>query len=165
MINFALAKRVDIVFLVGRWNIYCHESNFESDLHRTITKLSDAHIRVVIIRDIAEFRYGNPTLQLAMAANLGRDVTRVGVPFADHVRAGKRCNAIFDRLTGGNVSVFDPATAFVDKTGLWRAEYGGASMYIDAHHLSVAGSLRLQSLFEALFDRLLSPAEQREDAP
>jgi peptidoglycan/LPS O-acetylase OafA/YrhL len=163
--NFAVAKRVDIVFLSGRWRIYASQPNFEPCLGRTIKELSDAGICVVIIRDIAEFRYGNPTTQLAMAVQLGRDVTRVGVRLADHLRANDRCNALFDRFAGNNVSVFDPAPAFVDETGLWRAEYGGESMYIDDHHLSIAGSLRLQPLFEALFDRLLPPAEHSEDAP
>jgi len=165
VVNFAVEKRVDIIFLSGRWKIYASQPKFAACLGRTIEELSTAGIYVVIIRDIAEFRHGNPTVQLAMAVQLSRDVTRVGMPLADHLRANERCNALFDRIAGNTASVFDPAPAFVDEKGLWRAEYGGESMYIDDHHLSIAGSLRLQPLFEALFDRLLPPAEQSEDVP
>ena len=104
-------------------------------------------------------------MQLALAVQLGSDVSSFGVPLTDYLKRNERPNKILDSLVADNVSVFDPSPAFVDDTGLWRAEYGGDSMYSDDHHLSVAGSLRLQPLFEALFDRLLPPAEQPEDAP
>ena len=165
-VDFAVAKRVDIIFISGRWKFYARRPTFAACLGRTIEELSDAGIHVVLVRDVADFYRGaNPTRKLAMAVQLGRDVTRVGMPLADHLRANERCNTLFDRIARNNVSVFDPAPAFVDETGLWRAEYGGESMYIDDDHLSIAGSLRLQPLFEALFDRLLPPAEQSEDAP
>jgi hypothetical protein len=165
-VDFAVANRVNIVFLSGRWKFYARQPTFAACLRKTIEELSEAGIHVVLVRDVADFSNGaNPTRELAMAVRLGRDVTRVGMPLTDHARANERSNTMFDRIARNNVSVFDPASAFVDETGLWRAEYGGESMYIDAHHLSVAGSLRLQPLFEALFDRLLPPAEQPEDAP
>jgi peptidoglycan/LPS O-acetylase OafA/YrhL len=165
-VDFAVAKRVDIIFISGRWMFYARRPNFAACLGRTIEELSDAGIHVVLVRDVADFsRRANPTRELAMAVQLGKDVTRVGMPLADHLRVNDRCNVLFDRFASNHVSVFDPAPAFVDETGLWRAEYGGESMYIDDHHLSITGSLRLQPLFEALFDRLLPPAEQPEDAP
>jgi len=37
-------------------------------------------------------------------------------------------------------------------------------MYIDKHHLSTAGSLLVQPLFEALFDRVASPMRKRPPA-
>lgn len=165
VMNFALAKRVDVVFLAARWKIYARQPDFEPCFDRTVKKLSDAGIHVVIVRDVAEFQHGNPTMQLAMAAQFGTDATRVGVPLASHRKADERSNTMFDRFAATTVSVFDPTPAFVDETGLWRAEYGGQSMYNDDNHLSVAGSLRLQPLFEALFDRLLPATERSGDVP
>jgi len=93
-------------------------------------------------------------MKLSMAVRLGRDVAKVGVPDADYRRINKRWNDLFDQLAGDNVSVLDLSPAFVDETGLWRAEQSGVSTYCDHDHLTTAGSLRAQPLFEAFFDRL-----------
>ncbi len=155
VVDRALAEHVDIVIMCGYWSKHVRHANFERCLRDTIRELSAAGIRVVLVRDVAEIpEHVNPTLALATAVERGEDVRRLGVPPADHRRANEQCDAIFDRLADGDVTVLDPAPAFVDETGLWRLEYGGASMYADNNHLSVAGALRLQPCFEALLEAL-----------
>jgi peptidoglycan/LPS O-acetylase OafA/YrhL len=166
VVDFALARQIDVVFVSCIWSKHARTPLFESRLRKTIGECADAGIEVVIVRDVAAFKnHADPTMQLALAVQLGSDVSSFGVPLTDYLKRNERPNKILDSLVADNVSVFDPSPAFVDDTGLWRAEYGGDSMYSDDHHLSVAGSLRLQPLFEALFDRLLPLAEQPEDAP
>ena len=87
-----------------------------------------------------------------MAARHGQNVTLIGVPFTAYAVKNKQCNAMIDRCAAGSATVLDPVPAFVDATGLWRAEYDGASMYRDYHHLSIEGSLRLTPMFVDLFD-------------
>jgi hypothetical protein len=166
VVDFALARHIDIVFVSCIWSRHARTPLFESCLRKTIRECADAGINVVIVRDVAAFtNHADPTMQLALAVQLGSDVSSFGVPLTDYLKKNERPNKILDSLVADNVSVFDPSPAFVDDTGLWRAEHGGDSMYSDDHHLSVAGSLRLQPLFEALLDRLLPPAEQSEYAP
>jgi len=153
VVDHAVAEHVDVVFIVGYWVSYADRPNFESCLRRTVRELSDAGIHVVLVRDVARFPY-NPNMKLSMAVRLGRDVTKVGVPFVDYLKINKPWNDLFDELAGDNVSALDLASVFVDETGLWRAEQGGESMYRDHDHLTTAGSLRLQPLFEAFFDGL-----------
>ena len=115
----------------------------------------------MVVRDIAHFKgEADPNRLLAQAVQWGGDVTRIGVPLADARNANDYANSQLNRIAGGSIPALDLAPAIVDTTGLWRAEYGGESMYYDYGHLSIAGSLRLQPLFEALFNRLAAVRER-----
>ena len=153
VVDHAVAEHVNVVLIVGYWVSYADQPGFEASLRKTVRELADAGIHVVLVRDVARFPY-DPNMKLSMAVRLGRDVAKVGVPDADYRRINKRWNDLFDQLAGDNVSVIDLSPVFVDETGLWRAEQSGISMYYDHDHLTTAGSLRVQPLFEAFFDGL-----------
>jgi peptidoglycan/LPS O-acetylase OafA/YrhL len=153
VVDHAVAQRVDVVFIAAYWLSYADRPDFGSSLRKTVRALSDAGIRVVIVRDIARFPY-DPPMKLSMAVRLGQDVTRVGVPHAEYLRINRVWNDLFDQLAGDDVAVLDLSSVFVDEAGLWRAEQGGVSIYSDHHHLTTAGGMRVQPLVEAFFDGL-----------
>lgn len=156
VVDFAIARKMDVVILAGFWSIYTEAKDFEPCLVRTIEKLNHAGIRVVITKDVAIFK-GDVPLMLSMAVRTGKDVKRIGIHWDEVMIMNKNWEEIFDRIkeSGRPPAIFlDLAPYFVDDTGLWRAEYDGKGMYRDSHHLTVDGSLRLQSLFERLFNDL-----------
>jgi hypothetical protein len=153
VVDHTVAKHVDVVFIVAYWVSYADRPGFESALRKTVHELAEAGVHVVLVRDVARFPY-DQNMKLSMAVRLGRDVAKVGVPDADYRMINKRWNDLFDQLAGDSVSVLDLSPAFVDETGLWRAEHGGVSTYCDHDHLTTAGSLRTQPLFQAFFDGL-----------
>jgi len=89
---------------------------------------------------------------LAMAVLRGNDTDRIGVPLAEYQKANEHFNAATKRLKNKDMIILDPSPFFLDDSGLWRAEYGGKSMYTDTNHLTSLGSLRLTQLFEHAFD-------------
>jgi peptidoglycan/LPS O-acetylase OafA/YrhL len=153
VVDHAVTEHIDVVFIIGYWVSYADRPGFEAALRKTVHELAEAGIHVVLVRDVARFPY-DPNMKLSMAVRLGRDVAKVGVADANYRRINNRWNDLFDQLAGDNVSVIDLSPAFVDETGLWRAEQGGVSTYCDHDHLTTAGSLRTQPLFEAFFDGL-----------
>lgn len=151
VVDYVVAERIDVVFIVGYWVSYADQPHFDASLRKTVAELADAGIHVVLVRDVARFPY-DPNMKLSMAVRLGGDVSKVGVPHADYLRINQRWNGLFDQLAGDTVSVLDLSPVYIDEAGLWRAEQGGVSMYCDHDHLSTAGSLRAQPLFKAFFD-------------
>jgi peptidoglycan/LPS O-acetylase OafA/YrhL len=151
VVDHAVTEHIDVVFIIGYWVSYADRPGFEAALRKTVHELAVAGTHVVLVRDVARFPY-DPNMKLSVAVQLGRDVAKVGVPDADYRRINKRWNDLFDQMAGDNVSVLDLAPVFVDETGLWRAEQGGVSTFCDHDHLTTAGSLRAQPLFEDFFD-------------
>jgi peptidoglycan/LPS O-acetylase OafA/YrhL len=156
VVDHAVAEQVDVVFIAAYWLSYADRPDFCSSFRKTVRALSDAGIHVVIVRDIARFPY-DPPMKLSMAVRLGQDVTRIGVHHDEYLRINRVWNDLFDELASDAVFVLDLSPSFVDEAGLWRAERGGVSIYCDHHHLTTAGSMRVQPLVEAFFDTLSTP--------
>ena len=151
--NFARSNQINLAILAAAWPSYADQPGFEQHLTETVVGLQQAGLRVVIVLDVAR-QNGEVPLVLSMAVRRGKDVTRIGIPRSQYLSDNARCNEVIRRLGMKGVEVLDLAPFFVDSAGLWRAEMGGESLYLDTSHLSVEGSLRLQPLFKELFTSL-----------
>ena len=153
VLDLANSKKFDVVILGGYWSRYAKQPSFEPALVRTVEELLAAGVRVAFVGGVAE-QQGYMPLVLSMAVRFQKDDGKIGVPLQKHREANQSYSEVLERLRRKGLLVLDPAPYFVDDSGLWRAEYDGKSMYWDAHHLTVEGSLRLQPLFEQLFHDL-----------
>lgn len=153
VLDLAISQKFDVVILGGFWSRYAKQPNFESGLIQTVEELLAAGVRVAFVGGVAE-QQGYMPLVLSMAVRFDRDGSKIGVPLQQYREDQQAYSGVIERLRGKGLLVLDPAPYFVDDSGLWRAEYDGKAMYWDAHHLTVEGSLRLQPLFEQLFDDL-----------
>ena len=172
VVDCVVAERIDVVEMACVWAKYAQNPGFEPSLRMTIEELTAAGTHVVLVRDVARFSgETDPTMLLSLAVQQGRDVSAIGVPGKEYTARNRRCNAMLDRCAGAGVTIIDPAPALVDGNGMWRAEFDGAAMYRDSHHLSVEGSLRVAPLFANFFadygarrrgDSMGSPPDNRE---
>lgn len=153
-VKFAIEQQVKTVVMVGYWHRYADESPaFEECLKRTVDRLVAAGLKVVIVRDVP-MQQGDVPWRLAKASKFGGDVRTIGVTLADHRNLNRTVDKIFARLGGPNITILDPTPYFENENGLCPAESNGTSLYIDSHHLSMAGSFRTKPLFEPMFREL-----------
>ncbi len=148
-IQYAVDRKIKKVVMTASWTGYGHLPSFEPCLKSTVEYLTAAGIEVVIVKDVAGLS-DDVVMKMAKAAMRGKNNNSIGVPYATHVAANRRVNAMFDKLAGPMVTVVDPAPYFVDENGMWRAVYNGKPLYRDASHLTVAGALRLVPLFREI---------------
>lgn len=153
VLKFAIEQRLQLVMMAGAWRGYADNPEFAAGLKATVNTLTTARLRVVVVRDVPH-QQGDAPMLVARAALWGGDVRKVGVSLAEHRLRNRTADELFARLAGPRVMILDPTVAFVDDSSLCRAEFDGKSMYRDAGHLSVAGSLRLCPLFEAVLHDL-----------
>ena len=151
VVDFARANGVELVILGGAWPDYVKDSTFETQLQSTVDELCATGIRVAIVLDVAWQDVDVP-LELAHNVWLGLPTSTVGVPIEKQRAKNALCDPIINRVARGKATVLDPAPYFVQESGIWPAEIDGKALYFDYHHLSKTGSLRLQDLFEELFD-------------
>lgn len=150
VLDFAIARKVDIIVVAGIWASYVNKPGFDVGFRRTVNESVQAGIKVVIVRDVAAQK-GNVPFMLSWAVRLGRNYEKIGVSLEDHLTKNKILHEIFNSLKNENVVVLDPAAYFVDGMGFWPAQISGQSMYTDQHHLTIEGSIRLTPMFEKMF--------------
>lgn len=149
-------KRIPLVILAGNWADYASQPGFESALQKTVSKLVEAGIEVVILLDVAYQQDEIPKL-LAQAKVTGEDVERQGVTLQEHRRLNEKCELLLRRQAGKQVTLIDPAEVFSLPNGHWQVVAEGVPLYRDRHHLSIAGAMRLEPLLKPVMDRLTQP--------
>jgi peptidoglycan/LPS O-acetylase OafA/YrhL len=143
IIESALRHKVQTVILVGAWNKYASVPQFEIALERTVGRVREAGVSVVLVQDVPHHHGDVPRL-LTRAHLLGRDPGQVGVTLEEHRGLNAKADLAIQRQAAVGVQVFDPTSLFVDKSGLCRAELYGIPLYRDPGHLTNAGALRLR---------------------
>jgi hypothetical protein len=90
---------------------------------------------------------------LASAILHGQNPEALGLTPAEQRAQSMRQDPIFEGLAKGSsrVTVLDPTTFFEDTTGRCRVAKDGKALYFDSDHVSVAGAMMLQPLFEPIF--------------
>lgn len=160
VVSRVIQKRVRAVVIAARWFQYADNPKFEECLIATTQRLTDAGIQVVLVKDVP-YQSGNIPRLLSRAVYFGQDVSSIGVPLARHTERNQLVNQSFARLNHPLIRVIDPAPFFVDDRGLCRGEMNGESLYFDAQHLSVAGSLLTRPLFELVLYSLVESGDSK----
>jgi hypothetical protein len=154
----ALERRVQMVVMTGSWTKYADDPQFGPSLEATVAQLTQAGIRVVIVRDVPIHTSYVPRL-LIRAKFWGEDVSRVGVPVEEHRKKNRAADEWLEKMAGPLVEVLDPTEFLSDQTGLCHAELGGYAMYRDAGHISDEGARQLRPMFEPVFQEISQQAK------
>lgn len=153
VVDFAKSERTDIAILAGEWWRYSQSDAFERCLARTIDELTRCNIEVVIVLDVAMFEEDVP---LAVSRNMLFNLPgRVEVSARKHYELNRSCNDIIQRCAKGRAIVLDPASCFLDKSGMWPGEVDGTVLYRDKDHLTVEGSRRLKETFNQMLNAMV----------
>lgn len=146
--RFAKEQRLKGVLLSAAWHSYAGDEHFPQQLTESMEAFRDEGLQVAIVLDAALFPDQVPKL-LASRAFFGLPTSTVGVSREEYQELNRRAETVIRDVARGRAEVLDPAPAFVDSQGFWRAEIGGESMYRDRSHLSVAGGRRTKDMFAA----------------
>jgi len=149
----AIERRVRMVVMTASWSKYSSDPQFGKCVQETVTQLTAAGIRVVLVRDVPIHAGYVPRL-LIRAKFFGQDVGHVGFPVQIHRQKNQVADEWLLKMAGPLVTVLDPTSSLSDETGLCRAEFDGFAMYRDAGHLSDEGALRLKPMFEPVFQEV-----------
>lgn len=147
------ARKIRRVVLAAAWPKYtggARDEAFVAHLRATVAQLSAAGAQVWIVGDVPLHPYPIPKA-LAARARFGGP-TQVGVTAAEHARRAAEFARLLDAAVGGSVGRLDPTPFFATGGDALRVEDGGASLYVDAQHLSRKGVARLRPLFAPVFE-------------
>jgi peptidoglycan/LPS O-acetylase OafA/YrhL len=158
IVDTVRGRRIKKVLLAASWNAYVCEADFEQALRTTIAALKDASATVFIVEDVPKHPFEVPKA-LALAAQHGRQLDRVGLSVVEYRAQRAVCDRIFERVAEPSVVILDPAPILIDDNGLCRTEIDGRALYFDRHHLSIHGEMQLRPLFEKVVSRQYSRAQ------
>jgi hypothetical protein len=128
------------------------EPSISSMLVATTLELVADGYHVWLVRETPHFQF-DPPRRLALAERYGR-VDVVGEPLAEYLVEEREFDRAYLALQGDQVHVID-LSGILCPDGFCRAAADGQSLYSDPHHLSRAGALYVERVFEPLFDHLL----------
>lgn len=132
---------------------------FERRLRHTIGILTDAGVRVWIMRQVPLQSHDVPRT-LAAAMILGRQPSDRGVTREAHLAHRASVDRVFDGLADPNVSVLNPDPYLFDEAGRSILMEDGRSLYLDENHLSTYGAQRLRPMLDPMFEKIAPPRDQ-----
>jgi peptidoglycan/LPS O-acetylase OafA/YrhL len=152
VLDYVRAERVRTVLLAAAWCGYDDEGGrLQHALHETLRALRAAGADVWIMKQVP-FQPVDVPRALAAAVIFGRPLDERALSLAAHRTAAAEQDRMFAELPALGVRVLDPLPFFsVAGSDVTKLASDGRSLYIDAHHLSVHGALRLVPLFEPMF--------------
>jgi len=155
VVEFIHSNRVSDVVIVAMWGGYETDggttARFRRSLLDTISALKDTGARIWIMRQVPKHCRKVPNA-LASAIWHGGDTEGLGLSQADHYKACRLQDPIFEGISAPDVTILDPTDLFVNSNQLCRAAAGGKALYYDDHHLTTAGAMVLRPLFEPVFE-------------
>ncbi|HEX4342646.1 MAG TPA: acyltransferase family protein [Verrucomicrobiae bacterium] len=159
-------RRIKIVIVAARWNLYASTPQFKENLMFTVQTALRSGARVYVLKDVPSPGFDVPRL-VAINALRGADLSRLGTSASAYSDLNKPMDEIFTQLSKTGATVLDPATYFINSRGLYGVIKDDQVLYFDNDHLSVEGAALLAPLFEPIFQtntvltqtRLTSSAE------
>jgi peptidoglycan/LPS O-acetylase OafA/YrhL len=162
--------RIKTVLLAARWDVYEQgfeqggaetarmpvigykglrgRDAFENAWRDTVRALQHAGVKVWVLRQVPPQLEDVPSA-LARAALLRRDPETLKRPYGD---VAARLAAQDGALAGvPGVSVIDPLPLFCPEKSACLIEADGHALYTDSHHLSRAGALWAEKMFQPFF--------------
>lgn len=146
VLSYIERESIAVVVLSASWARYAELDTFERAMRRTVSRLVELGVRVVIVKDYPCGEELSPR-RVLLRSLAGEDPKRIGMRLVDHQRLNARADKILDEQESELVRVVDPAPYFVDREGFCRAERSGQPLYYDAGHLTRAGGALLRPVF------------------
>jgi peptidoglycan/LPS O-acetylase OafA/YrhL len=132
----------DCVMLMAAWEGYVQWPSFTAAFRKTLERLQQRGIPVVLILPIPDQRIDVP-MHLAGAIRRGHDVQVVGVTSDERENRIRPLTELLKTCNSPLLHVIDPTPALAGPNGLIRAELDGEALYSDHQHLSSAGRHRV----------------------
>ncbi len=149
VVAFVAKNRVSDVVIAARWEAYPHNEEFKVRMSQTVTRLREAGARVWVMKQAPRQRQDVPRA----AANevvAGRDPKLLGVPLEEHIAKRKATEELFETARAVGANVLDPADYLVNEQSVCMAVADDRALYVDYHHLTTYGAMRLKPLFEPI---------------
>jgi len=126
---------------------------FAKAMLETVRQLLAAGTRVWIVLDVPEVPFDVPkALALhQMLPRLTQDPRQQATTRATHLKNNRALIQLIPELEKAGATVLDPAPFLFDNNERTLIEKDGHSLYSDAHHLTIEGTLRLKPLFAPVF--------------
>ncbi len=149
VVAFVAKNRVSDIVLAARWEAYPRDEQFKASLSRTVTRLRKGGARVWVMKQVP--RQGADVPQAAAnEVAAGRDPELLGVPLEEHIAKRKEMEELFEAARAAGANVLDPADYLVNKQSVCMAVADDRALYVDYHHLTTYGAMRLKPLFEPI---------------
>lgn len=149
VVAFVEKNHVSNVVLAARWDGYPLDEQFKISMSQTVTRLREAGARVWIMKQVPRQRDDVPRAA-ARAVIAGRDPALLGVPLAEHLAMRKEADQLFEVARRAGARVLDPIDYLVNDRDICMAVADGRALYVDRHHLTTFGAMRLKPLFEQI---------------
>lgn len=170
MLEAVRRHRIAHVVLASRWSVYLlgkengsmkdvlpaasaehRQQLFSRHLARTVDKLNEAGATVWLLEQ-APAQAVNVPRQLTLLRMLDRDLD-AGRDYASHQARQAPLSAIFAAVAQqGRLQRIDPAQRLCETGRRCRIVQDEAPLYVDDNHLSIAGVMLLEPLFQPLLD-------------
>ncbi|CAN5479837.1 acyltransferase family protein [soil metagenome] len=147
ILDFVAKNNVRDVILAARWDGYPADEKFRQKLCDTVTLLRAGGAQVWVMKQVPRQRRDIPRAA-AKEVVAGRDPHRVGIPVKEYLAVQAKTEELFQAAATAGAKILDPADYLVSPDGIFLAVSEGRALYVDAHHLSTAGALRVKPLFE-----------------
>ena len=159
IVEFVRKRHVRHVILAAMWGSHVAEgqtARIRRGLLDTINALKNTGTKLWIMRQVPQHGDHPWNIPRALAAVVarGRDPNELGLPLADHLKAFRRQDHVFGRISAPDVAILDPTPFFVSSNNFCRVAAEGKALYFDESHLTIAGAMMLRPLFEPLFEGL-----------
>ncbi len=125
---------------------------FETGLQRTVDKLVNMGIEVVLVAPVPEIGYHVPSAYF-VAVRTGRDITSIIAPTLEEYQARNAVViSILSKLADQNnqVQIVDPAAILCDDN-ICRVVSDNKPLYVDDDHLSTVGAQEVAEIFDRIF--------------
>ncbi len=148
VVKFVKEKHVSNVVLAARWNGYPRDEQFKNSLLRTIARLHESGAQVWILKEVPNHHWDVPRAA-AKEVLAGRNPELLGLPLDQHLAARTEINQLFDVARNAGANLLDP-TEFLTTNQVCLAVADGKCLYVDSHHLTTHGAMRIKPLFRRI---------------
>jgi hypothetical protein len=150
VIEYVAKARVKNVILSSGWSGYGDTAGFKTGLLDTVRALLNAGAKVYLVKDVPFHSFNVPRM-VATTELQGRDITKLGLPVAEHRKRNENMAKTFEEASQLGATVLDPADFFLNSDGLYGVVKDGKVLYMDEGHLTATGARYLKPLFDPIF--------------
>jgi peptidoglycan/LPS O-acetylase OafA/YrhL len=147
-------SKVDAIVLAGLWSQYAIDPDFEKALINTLDRLSEKHVSVGIMLDVAR-QDGHVPDTLARLEYFQSAEYFAPASAAAYAQQNGDCNSVIRRIAQGRAHILDPSEYLTNSQGEWFVQLNDVIIYRDAHHLTVEGGLLLRPMFAEFLQQAL----------
>ena len=154
VLEYVTRNKIEVVVLAGYWCRDAEDQEFAACYQATAGELLKLGCTVVVVRD-NPIQKESPSKAVVRALRSGQKLGELGVSMQEHRETQAAADEALMNVKHERLIVLDPAPFLADEAGYCRIVMGGAALYVDRSHLSIAGARRLVPMFEHAINKAL----------